>query len=150
MSKSLDLIKTTEYIFSLDWETDFTDEELDRLDEMVEDIISEYGWSKVYEAWCDYLHNHCKDDWSVVNFACHYWDYANDRYVPDPIHFIAYLYYRVDTSKNSRACEIFDSLATSILPNAGLVNMTDNPYYAAETDPRIQAEIAIIKSQEES
>lgn len=149
MSKHLDLFDTTKYIFSLDWETDFTDEELDKLDEMVEELISEHGWTSVYEAWCDFLHNQCEDDWSVVNFANHYWDYAHDRYVPDPIHFIAYLYYRVDTSKNSRACEIFDSLATTILPNAGLVNMMENPNYAAETDPRILAEIAIIKASEQ-
>ena len=149
MSKHLDLFDTTKYIFSLDWDTDFTDEELDELDEKVEGLISEHGWSKVYETWCDYLHNHCKDDWSVVNFASHYWDYAHDRYVPDPIHFIAYLYYRVDTSKNSRACEIFDSLATTILSNAGLLNVIDDPYYAAENDSRILAEIAVIKASEQ-
>ena len=146
MIEKLDLIETTRYIFTLDWDTDFTDEELDKLDAMVEQLISENGWPKVYETWCAYLHNECKNDWSVVNFACHYWDYAHDRYVPDPIHFIAYLYYRVDTSKNSRACEIFDSLAITILPNAGLLDMMEEPNYAAEKDPRIQAEIALIKS----
>ena len=150
MSNTLDLKDTTKYIFSLDWDTDFTDEELDKLDAMVEQLIVENGWPKVYETWCDYLHTECKDDWSVVNFANHYWDYAHDRYVPDPIHFIAYLYYRVDTSKNSRACDIFDSLAITILPNAGLLDMMEEPNYAAETDPRILAEIAVIKSQEET
>lgn len=145
---SLDLIKTTEYIFSLDWDNDFSDEELDKLDETVETLISEYGWDNVYKEWCNYLHTKCDDDWSVINFARHYWDYAHDRYIPDPVHFIAYLYYKVDTSKNEDALDIFDSLATTLLENAGLLDMMQNPLYTAERDSRIQAEIAVIKASE--
>ncbi|SDA38992.1 hypothetical protein SAMN02910275_00152 [Butyrivibrio sp. INlla18] len=148
MNKDLDLKKTTEYIFSLDWDKDFTDKELDDLDQLVEDLITKYGWNDVYQAWCEYLHKNCKDDWSVVNFALHFFDYAHDRYIPDPVHFIAYLYYRVDTKTNSRAFDIFDSLAITILPNAGLLDMTEESNYAAETDPRIQSEIEAIRKQE--
>ena len=136
---NLDLIKTTEYIFSLDWDNDFSDEELDKLDETVETLISEYGWDNVYKEWCNYLHTKCDDDWSVINFARHYWDYAHDRYIPDPVHFIAYLYYKVDTSKNEDALDIFDSLATTLLENAGLLDMMQDSLYTAERDSRIQA-----------
>lgn len=145
---NLDLIKTTEYIFSLDWDNDFSDEELDKLDETVETLISEYGWDNVYKEWCNYLHTKCDDDWSVINFARHYWDYAHDRYIPDPVHFIAYLYYKVDTSKNEDALDIFDSLATTLLENAGLLDMMQDSLYTAERDSRIQAEIAVIKASE--
>ena len=145
---NLDLIKTTEYVFSLDWDNDFSDEELDKLDETVETLISEYGWDNVYKEWCNYLHTKCDDDWSVINFARHYWDYAHDRYIPDPVHFIAYLYYKVDTSKNEDALDIFDSLATTLLENAGLLDMMQDSLYTAERDSRIQAEIAVIKASE--
>ncbi len=148
MNQNIDLEKTTEYIFSLDWEKDFTDDELDNLNLLVENLIQKYGWPKVYETWCAYLHKKCNDDWSVVNFARHYWDYASERTIPDPVHFIAYLYYRVDTLSNDDAMQIFDSLATTILENAGLLNMVEQPLYTAERDPRIQDEIKRIKAAE--
>ncbi|MDO4197570.1 MAG: hypothetical protein Q4D13_01105 [Erysipelotrichaceae bacterium] len=150
MTKTMNLEETTRYIFSLDWDNNFTDEELDNLENLVEETIDENGWQKVYESWCAYLHNECKDEWSVVNFALHYWDYAHDRYIPDPVHFIAYLYYRVDTSKNERACEIFDSLSVQLLSDAGLINAIDDPCYAAENDPNILSEIEEIKKTEQN
>lgn len=148
MNDSLELITTSEELLSKDYDLDFTDEELDEMNATVEALISKYGWDKVYNTWCDYLHTKCTNDWSVVNFAKHFWDYAHDRYIPDPIHFIAYLYYRVDTLKNDDAMQIFDSLAISIQERAGLINMIKDPLYTAERDPKIQAEIAAIKSQE--
>lgn len=139
----------TEYLFSLDWDNDFTDDELEQLETMVNDTIAEYSWPTVYSAWCEYLHTKCNDDWSVVNFARHYWDYAHERYIPDPIHFIAYLYYQVDTKTNDDAMQIFDSLSIAILENAGLLDMMKEPLYTAERDPRIQAEIEAISSQQQ-
>ncbi len=148
MNDILDLQKTSEYILSQDAMRDFSDEEIVELDNMFKKLISQYSWPKVYEVWTEYLHTKCKTDEEVINFAQNYFDYARDMHIPDPIHFISYLYYRVDTQKNSYAFDIFDSLAITILPNAGLVDIINDPNYAAESDPRIQAEITLIKHQE--
>lgn len=147
MSEILDLQKTSEYILSQDAMRDYSDEEIIELEALVEKLISQHTWPKVYEAWMEYLHTKCKTDEEVINFAQNYFDYAREMHIPDPIHFIAYLYYRVDAHKNSYAFDIFDSLAITLLPNAGLVDIMDTPNYAAEADPRIQAEIALIKAQ---
>ncbi len=149
MSDTLDLQKTSGYILSQDATRDYTDEEIIELEETVDKLITQYTWPKVYETWIEYLHTKCKTDADVVNFAQNYFDYARDRHIPDPIHFIAYLHYRVNTLENDDAMQIFDSLAISVLENAGLLDMMQNPLYTAERDPRIQAEIGIIKAQEQ-
>ncbi len=149
MSDTLDLQKTSEYILSQDATRDYTDEEIIELEETVNKLITQYTWPKVYETWIEYLHTKCKTDADVVNFAQNYFDYARDRHISDPIHFIAYLHYRVNTLENDDAMQIFDSLAISVLENAGLLDMMQNPLYTAERDPRIQAEIGIIKAQEQ-
>jgi len=149
MSDALDLKKTSEYILSQDATRDYTDEEILELEATVDKLISKFTWPRVYETWIEYLHTKCKTDADVVNFAQNYFDYAHDRHIPDPIHFIAYLHYRVNTLENDDAMQIFDSLAIAVLENAGLLDMMQTPLYTAERDPRIQAEIAIIKSQEQ-
>ena len=150
MNEKLDLQETTAYIFSQDATRDYSDEEILELEALVDRLISEYSWPTVYEAWREYLHTKCTTDTDVINFAQNYFDYAKDRHIPDPIQFIAYLYYRVDAHENASAFDIFDSLAITILPNAGLVDMMNDSCYAAETDPRIQKEIARLRKLEET
>ena len=150
MKKHNDLIQKSEYLLSQDSMKEYTDEEILKLDSMVDELIAKYGWEEVYKTWIDYLHTECKTDQEVVNFARNFFDYASDRYIPDPIHFMAYLYYRVDTQTNPLAFDIFDSLAITILPNAGLINNNEIDSYSAEADPRIQVEIEKIKKKEKS
>ena len=142
MSKNLDLKETSKLLLTLDPDFDYSNEELDQFEELAEELINQYGWSTVYKEWSRFLHEECPTDKDVVWFALNFSSFAPDIALPDPLQFIAYLYYRVDTTKNSRAFDIFDSLAITVLPNAGLVNMMEQPCYAAEADPRIQAEIA--------
>lgn len=141
MDTVLDLKETSKYLLSLDPDFDYTDDELDQQDSLAEQLINDYSWPVVYHEWCNYLYNCCPTDTDVIRFAHNFWDYGGERPIPDPIRFIAYLYYRVDVRSNTDAFDIFDSLAISILPRAGLVNMIEEPCYAAESDPRIQAEI---------
>ena len=148
MSEALDLQKTSEYLLSQDATRDYTDDEIIELESTFDKLVSQFTWPKVYEKWVEYLHNNCKTADEVVNFAQNYFDYARDLHIPDPIHFIAYLHYRVNTLENDDAMQIFDSLAITLLENAGLLDMMQTPLYTAELDPRIQAEIAVIKSQE--
>lgn len=142
MNAKPELRETSKFLLTIDPDYDYSDAELDHFEDLAEALINQYGWSTVYKEWTRFLHEECPTDKDVVWFALNFSSYAPDIALPDPLQFIAYFYYRVDTTKNSRAFDIFDSLAITVLPNAGLVNMMEQPCYAAETDPRIQAEIA--------
>ena len=148
MSDELDLVKTSEYLLSQDAARDYSDEEIIKLNTLFDALISNYSWPKVYEVWVDYLHTKCKTDEEVINFARNYYDYAHELYIPDALHFISYLHYRVNTHENDDAMQIFDSLAITVLEVSGDVDMMKDPLYTAERDPRIQAEIEKIREQE--
>ena len=148
MNTELNLKETSELLLTLDPDADYSGEELDHFNDLAENLIRQYTWSVVWQEWSDYLYNHCPSDEDVVRFAHNFFDYASDRPVPEPLRFIAYFYYRVDVTKNSDAFDIFDSLSITVLPNRGLVNLMKEPNYAAESDPRIQAEIANWKRQQ--
>ena len=142
MNENIDLKETSRYLLTLDPDYDYSNEELDRDIDIADALIKKYGWPTVYKEWSRFLHEECPTDKDVIWFAHNYSSYALDTVLPDPLQFIAYLYYRVDTGKNQDAARIFDSLAITVLPTAGLVDLIEDPYYAAENDPRIQAEIA--------
>ncbi|MBQ8280092.1 MAG: hypothetical protein IJZ23_09655 [Roseburia sp.] len=145
------IIKITEELFALDpLDDSISDEILDANDEKAEELISKYPWLDIYEVWMEYLHTKCPTPEDVIKFANNFFGYyGHEQYIPDPIHFIAYLYYRVDTNVYPDAFTILDSLAITVLQNAGLVDMMTQPNYSAETDSRIQAEIAIIRANKE-
>lgn len=147
MSTNLDLEETTKRLMSLDPEADYTDEELEQYDDLSDKLIRQYTWPEVYKAWSNYLYTQCPSEQDVIWFAHNFFDYSPDHSVSDPIHFVAYLYYRVDTSGNEDAYQIFDSVAMKVLENSGIINMMNTPLWTAETDPRIQAEISAFRSR---
>ena len=141
MSKSVNLKEVSKKLLSLDPDYDFSNEELDELDSLAQALITQHTWPVVYQEWSHFLYTQCPTDDDVIRFAHGYFDYGYDKPIPDPLRFIAYFYYRVNVDKNPDAHHIFDSLAITVLPAAGLVNLTEEPNYAAEADPRILAEI---------
>ena len=145
-----ELRSLTRKLFSQNvYDDSIPDEEFDKLEELAEEVIEKYGWNNVYSDWISYLYDECTTDDMVVNFATLFLNYDGcEKYNPDPYKFIAYLYYRVDVTKNSDAFDIFDTIAITLLPHAGLVNLYEDPNYSAQLDPKIQAEIAIFKSKE--
>lgn len=152
MNKKEYIKQITEELFAIDpLDESISDEILDKNDEIAEELIAQHNWSDIYEIWMEYLHTKCPTPEDVIKFANNFWSYnGQEQYIPDPIHFIAYLYYRVDTQKYPDGFTILDSLAITILPNAGLVDMVANPNYSPDLDSRIQAEIAILRTRNES
>ena len=148
MSKSINLKEVSKKLLSLDPYYDYSNAELDELDNLAQTLITQYTWPVVYQEWSHYLYTKCPTDEDVVRFAHNYFDYGYDKPIPDPLQFIAYFYYRVNVLDNQDAFDIFDSLAIKVLPAAGLVDLIEEPLYAAETDPRIQAEIENWKQKE--
>ena len=135
----------TEFLFNRDWEEDLPDEEADAVADRASNLIKEYGWPKVFEAWNEYLHTKCPTPESVVNFATLYWRYFGEQYtIPEPHKFLGYLLYRVNCRMfDYDNGDIIDSLATEILPKAGYseADLFLDPYYRADQDPKILAEV---------
>lgn len=130
------------YLFDRYWDEDLSDEEIDQLEQDAEDLVSEYGWDKVYPATVEYLHTNCLTPEQVVNFASNFWTYGwHENPIPEPHKFLGYFYYRInyETSKYD-PMDILDSLATTILPKAGFseADLFLNAQYMPESDPKIR------------
>ena len=143
--------ETIEYLFNRCWNEDTTEEEEAALEQAADDLVSEYGWNRVYTEAVDYLHQKCLTPESVVNFAHLYWFYMwQEKPVPDPYAFLAYFYYRIDWQDGKYDdSDILDSLAVTILPKAGFrdADLFINPRYMPENDPVLQKEVEKLKVQ---
>lgn len=148
MEEIKNLHKASRMLMKLDPFNEDTEEELDYYETTAKTLIQKYGWRAIFKEWSNILFNECPTDQDVIWFAHNFYCYYDELPVPNPLSFVAYFYYRVDVSKNQDAFDIFDSLAISILPREGLLDLVEEPCYAAETDPRIIAEIEKWKAKE--
>lgn len=120
-------------------------EERDTLEEQTSNLVNQYGWDAVRQAFFHYVQTDCKTSEDIARVAYRYeglnW---NIKPVPDPYEFLGYLYYKAGFRKASyRAACALDDLATTILPASGYqeANIYYHPYYAAETDPKMIAAV---------
>ena len=152
MNVSERLSETIRFLFARNWEDGLSEELEDALREQAFAIVQEYGWREVYAATFTYLTENCTTPESVVNFAKFYYDYDwNRKVIPSPHRFLAYFYFRVDCNPSKYdAIDIFDTLATSILPICGYqeADLMVDPRYTPELDPKIIAEIEEWKKSE--
>lgn len=146
------LSETIRFLFARNWEDELSDELEDELREQASVVVREYGWHEVYAATFTYLAKNCASPESVVNFAHLYFEYYwNRKVIPSPHRFLAYLYFRVNCNPSKYdAIDIFDTLATSILPICGYqeADLMIDPRYTPELDPKIIAEIEAWKQRE--
>ena len=145
------LSEKIKYLFDRYWDEELTDKQEDALQAIADDIVSSYGWDAVFVAAENYLHEYCLTPESAVNFAHNYWGYYwADKPIADPHRFLGYLYYRVnfEASKYDGA-DILDSLAITLLPNAGYkeADLMLNPRYMPESDPKIIAAANAFRKQ---
>lgn len=129
---------------------DITEEQEDKILELVDQQISTFGWDKTFQSWKKFLFTECKTPESVINFANLFWWFVLDNYsIPEPYKFLAYFYYRIDFNvEKYDDMGILDSLSTAILVKAGH-NEADrmvNPDYIPELDPNIIAEAEAYRS----
>ena len=132
--------------FSDDFDPEGKEEHL----KAAEKFFADYPWNDIYKEWSRYLHEECKTPESVINFANLYMYYdGTSNFIPDPVAFVGYLYYKVDMDKYwDIAGETFDSLSCQIMTKAGLANLIQDPFYKPKDDPRVLAEIKKYKGQE--
>ena len=143
--------ETIEYLFNRYWDEELTEEEETALEQVADDLVSEFGWKDVYSEAMNYLHQECPTPESVINFAHLYWIYMwHEIPIPDPYAFLAYFYYRIDWQASKYDdMDILDSLAINMLPKAGFreADLGVNPRYMPENDPVLQKEVAKLKTQ---
>ena len=139
-----------DYLFHRKWAEELSDEEEEKLQDMFDNAIDEYGWEQVFDVIDNYMRTSCPTGESIVNFAHLFWNYTcvNPRKIPDPYPFLGYLYYRVDSKPWNYDCtEVYEGLVYNLL--SGKDDYTHNPYtnidYIPENDPCIVAEIEKLK-----
>ena len=141
----------TEYLFNRVWDEEISDEASEEYLDKANELIAEYGWPKVFEAWNNYLHEKCISPDSVVNFANLYWTYCGDLYsIPEPHKFLGYMLYKIDNNMHEYSNgDIIESLAVNILSKAGYkeADLFLNPYYSVNKDSKLLSAVDFWKSQ---
>ena len=152
MSKQ-SLREVIDYLFNRRWDEELSDEKEERLHDMFDNMVADYGWEQVFEAMDIYMRTICLTGESTVNFANLFWEYTcvNPRKIPEPYRFLGYLYYRVDSKPWDYDCaEVYEGLVFNML--SGEDEYNHNPYtnydYVPEKDPDIIAEVEKLRKAE--
>lgn len=136
------LIEATDHLFNCDFNDENFDPDGAQVHlELAEQIISNYSWKNVFEAWNSYLRNRCKTTEQVINFCNLFYYYGGqDHVIPNPYDFIGYLLYMIDVDKSwEETGDLIDSLCVSVLEKAGFVSLVKDPYYQVWRDPKALA-----------
>lgn len=160
MQFEYELQNKTEFLFERDYlkellpDDDSVTEEMEEQYEQTADyLISKFGWDMVFSCWNNYLHTKCDSPEKVVNFAHLFWAYGGqEQLIPTPHNFLAFFYYRLNMEPQKYdAVDIMDSLSTTILTLSGFseADITLNPNYVPECDPKIIAEVEKYKEKNE-
>ena len=160
MQFEYELQNKTEFLFGRDYLKELQPDDDSVTEEMEEEyeqtanyLISKFGWDAVFSCWNNYLHTKCDSSEKAVNFAHLFWTYGGQEYIiPNPHKFLAFFYYRLNLEPTKYdAVDIMDSLSTTILTKSGFseADLSLNPHYIPESDPKIIAEIEKYKHAEE-
>lgn len=130
-----------EYLFNRYWDEELSEEAEDALDELATSVISEFGWPNVYHALTDYLYQNCHTPEEAINAACNFWNCRwAEQIIPNPYVFLSFFYYKINLDEATYDQPgILDSLAITILPNAGIskADIMVNPSYSPLLDKEL-------------
>lgn len=115
-------------------------EELVKLDELADRIMSDNSWDEVYACFDKYLRENCKTEDDVINYVLIFIRYTGLEFrIPsqyDPYDLVGYVYSMVDLEKRWDDCGgEFDDFANQALK----INLYHDPYYQFWRDPKIIA-----------
>lgn len=135
------ILDTIHYLFNRDWDEDLTDAQEDELETQAINLIKVYGWERTYSVFTQYLFQEVTTPEQAINVASILWLHPwLDQNIPDVYALLSYFYYRVNMDADRYDSQgILDSHCITLLPKAGYPNadLMKNPYYTAETDPRM-------------
>lgn len=145
MNNDLQLSDAILFLFNRNYEDDLSEKEETTIDNLAEEVVNEFGWTKTFDCAFDYLKKRCATPEAAVNFAHLYFQMGwHEKAIPNPYQFVAWFYFQVDLDASRfDATDILDSLACAVLSNSGVreANLWLNPRYAAEVDPKLVKEV---------
>ena len=137
-------------LFSIDFQSDYSDDEVDRLLEIAKQLIAEYGDQVVFDEWFKYLKNSINGRRDAWNFMIAFYNFdGHCLKVSDPYPFLGLLLNRLELSLDSDPAykdeemmfETYDSIYIELLIKAGIVKQDEyfdaNPY----TDEKLKTAV---------
>ena len=144
------LKKIINTLFTINYgELDDEDEE-ERLENLAQKVVDEYGWDMVFTEANRYLHTNCKTPESVINFSNLYYLYNWHEYaIPDPYRFLAYIYHMIDFDRLKYDADILDTIVSGVLPASGYEygSLFTNTWYTPENDPKLKEAVNKLRKE---
>lgn len=121
-------------LFSVDFQSDFSEDEVYRLSTIAKDLVKQYGDQTVFDEWFQYLSESVNGRYSAWNFMNAFFNFGgHDLKVKDPYPFLGLLFVKLGLSLESEPSneeeetifDTFDSIYVSLLINSGIIKKDD-------------------------
>ncbi len=151
--------KLNDKLFNIDFQSDFSEEEVESLVSLAEKLIQKYGDKIIFNEWTDYLKNSIKDRYRARNFAYAFYNYGGHNLkVKDPYPFLGLLFYKVGfsffdepkTQEENDFFDLLDSIYISLLLNAGIIDEDDYFYVNVYKDLKLKGIVEMLQKKESS
>ena len=124
-------------LFSIDYLSDFSEDETDKLSSIAQELIDKYGDKQVFAEWYEYLKECVTDKKTARNFAYWFFQYGgHELKIKNPYPFLALLFVKTEVPLDKEPSlkeekefdDLIDSIYVSLLSNAGIIG-NDNYFY---------------------
>ncbi|MCQ2799720.1 MAG: hypothetical protein MJ228_02995 [Bacilli bacterium] len=147
--------KYNELLFGIDYQSDYSEEEVENAASVAEKLIDDLGEETVFEGWFQFLLERVSDKKSARNFMFAFYNFGGQDFkISDPYPFLAALFTKVGLSiengpvaEDEDTFDTFDSIYISMLSNTGIIS--DEDYFEANLfkDERLLRAIAEFKNK---
>ena len=141
----INLSEDINYLFHCDFfAPDFDPEGEEIHKEFSEQVLENYLWDEIYQAFYNHFTTDCKTEKSVYNAINLFFYYCFDENeVPNPYELAGYILYRIDIANSDenwkKYGDFIDSFINTILEKSGNINLMNDPYYRSWEDTRVLA-----------
>ena len=134
-------------LFSVDFQSDFSEDEVYRLSLIADELIKQYGDQIVFDEWFQYLSESINGRYPAWNFMDAFFNFGgHDFKVKDPYPFLGLLFNRLGLSLDAEPSkgdeemmfDTFDSIYVSLLINSGIIKDDDYCYVNLYSDKRFK------------
>lgn len=142
-------LKYNDILFSLDYFSDYSEDESDMREELAEKVLNEFDNQSVMDGWFSYLKtnvNSQKEAWSFMSWFYNYGGHEIKTYAPYP--FLGTLFKKLglsfdnepETNDEKEMFDTFDSIYVELLTNAGIIAQDDYFYANLYNDAKLRKE----------
>ena len=134
-------------LFSVDFQSDFSEDEVDRLSKIAEQLINEFGEQVVFDEWLQYFKEFINGRYASWNFMLSVFNFGGHNFkVKDPYPFLGLLFNRLGLSlvaepskgEEETIFDTFDSIYVSLLTKSGIIKMDDYFYVNLFSDGKFK------------